>query len=675
MSSHFDVQTNPLTTGASVSVLDYVHASGAALKQLIDEHKTGYVACVQTKINSSCDTASVTFRPTVSKGADELPYRFIIPHNKTPMLVSFTLPGFIRADDRLSRVQADTWTGYWVHEALHVLYSDLRAIREHEEFARQDLYGAFSRAAAQRQGFALYRGLYNALEDVRIEYLAQRDGCVKNLSVCLSRLRNFSYTHSVEGRPPGVPENVLDLPENAAYTMKIVLNVQLLGLDLPRVVRDWTEATRMPGVLESYLTSMVDAPLTTQEAVHTASLQIAKDLIQLALDWAEPGDSQTDPPKSSRDGETGDGETGDGETGDGETGDGETGDGETGDGETGDGETGDGETGDGETGDGETGDGETGSKISRSDCDATDRSAFAALLTAEIPATDDTLEGLLKRNSTPRSHYNAPVEQFLLTLYEPMSRWTGKSISTNPDVRSLLPRTAQLENDLRYLVRAPDQSGIAGHKHRGRLQSRAIPRGIAGASDIFQRRWLNEGHNTAVLVIIDRSGSMSTSANVSGDTRQSVANALVSVIGDTLRRAGAPFAATAFNTDTSIIKTFTDPWDRTIKRRVMAVFPDGYTRADCAFVQSVQLFRQLSPSLKVTRRIVLFVVDGDNDSGPEIMQRLTPRLKMAYQIDGVYGLGIEREIMWGLDGAEKVDGRTIGAVGLKTIKRALIERK
>lgn len=711
MTSHFNPQTNPLTTGASVSVLDYVHASGAALKQLIDEQLTKHTTVVRTRIVPKLETAGITF---TEKGnpqsvinnwtrGDQWIDGYTIPANKKMMLVEFVLPGFIHAADRLSRIQADTWTGYWVHEALHVVYSDLDVIKQHEAEAKREFFGAFSNPAARHQAFVLYEGLYNALEDVRIEYLAQRKCMVKNLSACLSRLRNFSYAKSVDERPPGVPENMLDIPENAAYTMKIVLNVQLLGFDLPRVARDWKAATRMPSVLNGYLSDMLATPTTTQQEVHTASVQIARDLIQLALDSApqqsmpvkappknEAGDGTGEPQPGSGDDSEEDSEDEDdsssGVPGEGEPsededeGDEEA---EPGAGESeGDEEPGEND-GSGQGDDQAPGDAfgepeaseDTGDGDGTGDLENSDQEAFAALLTAVIKAAVDSLEGLLKGDPDHQDN-DIEADEILLNATEPMRTWGGGSAYTRTDdARSLLPKTAAFENDLRYLVRAPDRSGVTGHKHRGRLQSRAIPRGIAGASDIFQRRWVEEGHNTAVLVIVDHSGSMSDPTNMNKASRQRVANALTYVIGDTLARAGSPFAATVFDDNTTILKNFTDPWNQTVQRRIMSVSPTGGTGADTAFAQSVQLFRQLRPSQRVTRRIILFVVDGDNNNGPEVMRQLVPSVKQIARLDGVYALGIERDVDWGLDGAEKVDGKTIGQVGLATIKQALLSRK
>lgn len=94
-----------------------------------------------------------------------------------------------------------------------------------------------------------------------------------------------------------------------------------------------------------------------------------------------------------------------------------------------------------------------------------------------------------------------------------MSRW--KSLAEADDVKqrrdfrklhkSALPA---LKAQLFRILRAPERNGWDGGALGGRFDGKRAPRMLAGAERVFKRRWVEDGIDTAVSVVVDLSGSM-----------------------------------------------------------------------------------------------------------------------------------------------------------------------
>lgn len=69
-------------------------------------------------------------------------------------------------------------------------------------------------------------------------------------------------------------------------------------------------------------------------------------------------------------------------------------------------------------------------------------------------------------------------------------------------------KTGQLSNQIRRLLRSIDHVGWSTHEEAGRLDRRALTRFASGDAAIFSRRHYKEAERSAVMVMIDCSGSM-----------------------------------------------------------------------------------------------------------------------------------------------------------------------
>jgi hypothetical protein len=66
-----------------------------------------------------------------------------------------------------------------------------------------------------------------------------------------------------------------------------------------------------------------------------------------------------------------------------------------------------------------------------------------------------------------------------------------------------------LKARLYQVLKSPERVGWDGGSIGGRFDARRAPRMMAGSEAVFKRRWLSEGVETAVTVLVDMSGSMS----------------------------------------------------------------------------------------------------------------------------------------------------------------------
>ena len=125
-------------------MIDYLKATQAAIMDILG---TAYNVHVQ----ASGDNACVDLRD---------PYNLRVYLPEVPNGV-------------LNRYQADTFTGYWLHESLHGKYTDGQCVID-----------------AQIEGVADW---FNSLEDCRIELLAHKENIAANLLDCLARVRNHRF--------------------------------------------------------------------------------------------------------------------------------------------------------------------------------------------------------------------------------------------------------------------------------------------------------------------------------------------------------------------------------------------------------------------------------------------------------------------------------------------------
>ena len=233
------------------------------------------------------------------------------------------------------------------------------------------------------------------------------------------------------------------------------------------------------------------------------------------------------------DGDAGDGEAADGDgDGDGEAADGEPTDGDAGDGEPTDGDAGDGEAaeGDGEPTDGDAGDGEP------TDGDAGDGEPTDAPAPADAPAADGggdgfglhetlgelTADSMIDAEMLPtgldgeRDTVDAAAETLAdVTRQSARIRNVLKAASDYETewqrgrMQKAMMATPRLLGALRSALSRSDVYNREGGYRSGRLSATGMIRAACGSDDVFERRSVLSGVDSAVSVLVDCSGSMS----------------------------------------------------------------------------------------------------------------------------------------------------------------------
>lgn len=94
-----------------------------------------------------------------------------------------------------------------------------------------------------------------------------------------------------------------------------------------------------------------------------------------------------------------------------------------------------------------------------------------------------------------------------------MRRWSRPNDVTDKTKRSKLKKLNRsslpaLKAQLYRILCAPERCGWDGGAMGGRFDGKRTSRMLAGSEQVFKRRWLSEGVDTAVSVVIDMSGSM-----------------------------------------------------------------------------------------------------------------------------------------------------------------------
>ena len=164
------------------------------------------------------------------------------------------------------------------------------------------------------------------------------------------------------------------------------------------------------------------------------------------------------------------------------------------------------------------------------------------------------------------------------------------------------------------------------HETRGRLDRRALVRMGTGAIDVYTQRDDTPAINTAVMILIDGSGSMSVDA-AGGHTRMDMAHTAAWHMAFAAEAADAKVCLAAFYTrivgsdmrgaQISIIK----PWEDTLARRgvnLASVKPQAFTPLSPAIVGAARMMGDVT---QCTRRILIVLTDGDCDYGADAVRQ------------------------------------------------------
>jgi hypothetical protein len=139
------------------------------------------------------------------------------------------------------------------------------------------------------------------------------------------------------------------------------------------------------------------------------------------------------------------------------------------------------------------------------------------------------------------------------------------------------------------------------HRRSGRFDSTRCVNARLGDLRVYERSQLTESLNTAVVLLIDDSGSMYPE-------RAPLAQAAFFGIGNILDRCDVPFAGASFGSGVHLLHAFGDSWRKTVGT---AHFSDhGGTWMEAAYYFAIE---QLS-TRREDRHIVLIVTDGEPGS-------------------------------------------------------------
>lgn len=123
------------------------------------------------------------------------------------------------------------------------------------------------------------------------------------------------------------------------------------------------------------------------------------------------------------------------------------------------------------------------------------------------PDIDDVFKRIRERTMVPISLASAPPPG-----RSEMRRWTsmqkddaGLRRAARTLSKTVLPA---LKSRLYQILKAPERCGWDSGSISGRFDGRRAPRMLSGSESVFKRRWVSEGIETSVSIMVDMSGSM-----------------------------------------------------------------------------------------------------------------------------------------------------------------------
>ena len=128
------------------------------------------------------------------------------------------------------------------------------------------------------------------------------------------------------------------------------------------------------------------------------------------------------------------------------------------------------------------------------------------------PEVDDVFKSIRERTRDAVTLRSVPAAN-----RSDMRKWSKLQELTDKTRKSHLKKLNRhampaLKAQLYRVLKAPERCGWDGGAMGGRFDGKRAPRMLAGSEQVFKRRWLAEGIDTAVSVVIDMSGSMKGSA-------------------------------------------------------------------------------------------------------------------------------------------------------------------
>jgi len=286
--------------------------------------------------------------------------------------------------------------------------------------------------------------------------------------------------------------------------------------------------------------------------------------------------------------------------------------------------------------------------------DQPDRFAENKVIAPE-PEVDDVFKSIRERTRSPVTLRAVPPAN-----RSEMRKWEKLQDLSDKTRRSHLKKLNRhalpaLKAQLYRVLKAPERCGWDGGAMGGRFDGKRAPRMLAGSEQVFKRRWLAEGVDTAVAIVVDLSGSMGgVNIQTAVDLAWTVAVACESARADVevvgFQSAKYPSSTGGFNLQGNYVygepagdctlvvaKRFGDKCDSVAHHfEVMKRLPDGGT-PDYEGCKTV--VEQLS-EMPHQRKVVIVITDGIGDAAD--MHRLGTGAWKLYGVD-VIGFGIDAQ--------------------------------
>ena len=430
--------------------------------------------------------------------------------------------------------------------------------------------------------------LHNGVEDAWIENRAVREGLTGNVEQLLTVL--------VNGMVDEAMVNVKDWSDTRQYPFAFAVNLRLHGKTVP--------------LAQGHERILIEAQKRLPLCMDTGdTLELAQWILsQLqAADGADGEDGEDQGEDQGKDGEDGQGE-GDGK-------------GEDGQGE-GDGKGEDGQGGDGEgEGEGEGKGSESGSKGSNGDDQGEGKGEGAS--TPKKPTKAGAAKPVGRSDQAKATEPSEGVKPSGAS-----GTYSGESgiVPANRHTRSgnhwdvSINASARLRYEVKRLFENTANDEWQVNRRAGSLNVRALPK-VATSEQLFKRRLELEGVDSAVVVVLDVSGSMfekryafdgkgnpvmdETGKNYKSMRYMDHAAKAAAALLDTLHRAGVKVALITFASRTAVFKGFDEPVARGLSK--LAQVADGGNTND---YEAVRYAHELLARRPEARKAAFVITDG-----------------------------------------------------------------
>jgi cobalamin biosynthesis protein CobT len=549
-------------------------------------------------------------------------------HNPTRTVLDVQLPS-LPADTHMTRTEADYIVALVAHECCHALHTDFTA-------------GSNNPAL---------QNMINWLEDARIEALELSLGKLPGLLDLLDHLGTVSYHEAAAARKAGgqplIGAAKVDFGGVIAHLTRASNGYNQVGA---KAVRAAVPA-KARALLDKCLVRM--GTLTSTQDAHDMAKWVLRALNALDAAPASQPQPQPQPQPDTAEGEEGEGSEGEGSEGEGsegEEGEGSEGEGSEGEGSEGEGSEGEGSEGEGSEGEGETtgqGDiasqsptsmqGATADKGKVQDAKADAQADKAWDKKAKAPDAAEALKSLVKKLTAREEVSTSHADQSALITYQPGTAqdWTKHPAmpGSGKYLRSRMTPPGILRDQVSRLIRADERHGTERYRSTGRLDRRALTRMSMDAQNVFTRRTMAEGVDTAIMFLLDGSGSMDT-ADDGAVTRFTNASLLALHLAEAAEAARGICNVSGFFGIQELVhiatyKPFHGPLD-------VDLLASGKGCTATPLSPAILVARDALLAEQATRRILIVLTDGECDYGVECTQAA---VKMA-ESKGIEVLGI-----------------------------------